>query len=160
MAQQTFTANASASLSANGTSTATGSITWTTPSLPDGATGWDSIRISGTWSWGGKGNITRVTINGTNTSATIPFDISIAGKTSPLSITCVGGNKNATGNRFAWSNLVVTYVCTVAGGAKLMIREGASLTEIAKVLRKQGGSLVEVDIAESMFNTSQKFVRR
>lgn len=127
MAQQTFTQNATASLTANGTSTATGSITWTAPALPEGATSWDSVIISGSWTWNGKGNISRVTINGTNTSADTPFSISIAGKTSPLSITCVGGNKNATGANFQWSNLVVTYVCTVAGGVRpLTVRYGST----------------------------------
>lgn len=119
MAQGTLTANASASLTAAGTSTATGSITWTAPAFPEGVTAWDSVIISGSWSWGGKGSITRVTINGTNTSDGVVFSVSIAGKSSPLSITCVG-NKNATGNSFTWSNLVVTYTYTQQGVTKTL----------------------------------------
>ena len=110
--QKTIEVNASASLSANGTSTANGTITWSVPSLPSGVSSWDSVYIRGTWSWGGKGSISRVTINGTNTSTGVAFNINIAGKTSPLSITCVG-NKNATGSSFTWSNLKVTYTYTI-----------------------------------------------
>lgn len=126
MAQKTITVNASASLSANGTSTATGSMTWTAPAFPGGVTAWDDVRVSGTWSWNGKGNITRVTINGTNTSGDTAFDISIAGKSSPLSISCVGNNKNATGANFGWSNLIVTYTYTDTSSHTLTVRYGAT----------------------------------
>lgn len=105
----TLIANATASLTATGNSTATGSISWTVPSFPSGIVSWDSVVISGTWTWGGKGNISRVKINGTNTSNGVAFSINLStSQTSPLSITCVG-NKNATGANFTWSNLKVTY---------------------------------------------------
>lgn len=115
MAQKTLTANATATISANGTSTTTGSISWTAPSLPSGVTSWDSIVISGTWTWSGKGNVT-VTINGTATSTGTPFNITLSKtQTSPLSITCRGNNKNATGSNFTWQSLIVTYTYTIAG---------------------------------------------
>lgn len=127
MAQGTLTANATASLTARGTTTATGSISWTAPSLPDGVAAWDSVVISGTWTWGGKGSITRVTINGTNTSDSIAFSVNISGKSSPLSITCVG-NKNATGSNFTWSDFVVTYTYTEQGISHTMtVRYGTSI---------------------------------
>ena len=108
----TIIANATASLVATGQSTATGSISWTAPSLPSGVSAWDSITISGTWSWKGKGNITNVDIYDTSTFADIAFNIDLrASVTSPLSITC-SGNKNATGDSFTWSNLIVTYAYT------------------------------------------------
>lgn len=119
MAQGTLTAAATASLTARGTTTATGSISWTAPAFPEGVTEWDSVVISGTWTWGGKGSISRVTINGTNTSGGVAFSVNINGKTSPLSITCVG-NKNATGANFTWSSLVVTYTYTQQGVAKTL----------------------------------------
>lgn len=106
----TINVNATASLSANGTSTETGNINWTPPALPAGATSWDSITISGTWSWNGKGNINYVSINGTRTTTGSPFSISLgANAAPPITITCLGGNKNATGNRFSWSGLRVDY---------------------------------------------------
>lgn len=108
-----ITANATASLSANGTSTASGTMTWTVPTLPADAT-LQSVRVSGSWSWNGRGNITRVTINGVNTSADTAFDVALALTVNPpITITCVGNNKNATGSNFRWSNLVVTYTYTV-----------------------------------------------
>ena len=107
------TANATANLSANGTSTASGTITWTKPTLPADAT-ITSVRISGRWSWGGKGNITRVTISGVNTSADTAFDIALANSVNPpITITCVGNNKNATGSNFRWTDLIVTYTYSV-----------------------------------------------
>ena len=111
MAQKTIVVNASASLTARGQTTATGSITWTAPALPAGVAAWDGVRISGKWTWGGKGSISRVTINGTNTSDGVSFDVDISGKSSPLSITCAG-NKNATGSSFTWTSLQVTYTYT------------------------------------------------
>lgn len=149
MAQRTITANASASLTAAGTSTATGSITWTAPALPEGVAAWDSVRISGQWTWGGKGSITRVTINGTNTSDGIAFDISIAGKSSPLSITCVG-NKNATGASFTWTGLQVTYTYTEQGGEAntLYINIGGVIAEAETVWINNGGVIEEIDPAD------------
>lgn len=146
MAQQTITVNASASLSANGTSTATGSMTWTAPALPGGVSAWDDVRVSGSWTWNGKGNISRVTINGTNTSADTAFDISIEGKSSPLSITCVGGNKNATGANFIWSNLIVTYTYTplVTDHDTLYVQIGNAPVEVETIYRKQNGVWTEV----------------
>ena len=80
--------------------------------MPDGVTFWDSVVISGQWSWNGRGNIDYVNINGTQTQDSVSFSVNITGKNSPLSITCRGGNKNATGNSFSWSSLIVTYTYT------------------------------------------------
>ena len=153
MEQKTLTATATASLTAMGLINGTGSITWTAPSLPEGATGWDSIYISGTWSWGGRGSITRVTINGTNTSKGVPFNISIAGKESPLSITCAG-NINAIGSKFTWSNLIVTYVCTIASGDKFMIKVNNIWKEVT-VYKKVNGTWVEQTELSSLYTEMQ-----
>lgn len=124
----TINVNASASLSATGTSTATGSITWAAPSYPDHVTSWDSIVVSGTWSWTGQGNIQRVTINGTNTSNGVPFSVSLGtSTTSPLSISCVG-NKKATGSNFTWSNLQVTYTYTPYYNVSVVQSEGGTIS--------------------------------
>ena len=161
MAQQTITQAATASLRANGTSTSTGSITWTAPTLPDGVTVWDSVRISGTWTWTGKGSITGVTINGTNTTNGVQFDIALStGVRPPLSITCVGGNKNTTGSSFTWSGLQVAYTCTVASSEQLMIKVGGAWKEVQAVYRKVGGVWVEQDSLADLFSTGTKYVNR
>lgn len=154
MAQKTITANASASLTAAGTSTANGSITWTAPTLPEGVAAWDDVRISGKWTWGGKGSINRVTINGTNTSDGIAFDIDISGKSSPLSITCVG-NKNATGASFTWTGLTVTYTYTEQGVSHtLTVRYGSTTiitdeVENAVPVAYNGSTIATVDSGQS-----------
>lgn len=134
----TINVNATASLSATGTTVATGSITWTAPSYPSGVTSWDSVVISGTWRWNGRGGITYVNINGTNTSDGIPFNINLgATTTSPLSITCKGGNKNATGRNFTWSNLQVTYTYTAYYNISAIQSTGGTIS------LSQSGSVVE-----------------
>ena len=149
MAQKTITASATAALTAAGTSTANGTITWTAPALPEGVSAWDSVVISGTWSWGGKGSVSRVTINGTNTSADIAFSVNINGKSSPLSISCVG-NKNATGNSFTWSGLQVVYTYTEQGGESnaLYINIGGVIKEAETVWINRNGTIMEIDPAE------------
>lgn len=150
--------NASASITAAGTSTTTGTITWAAPSLPAEVTSWDSVRISGTWSWGGKGSITRVTINGTNTSSGVAFNISIAGKTSPLSITCVG-NKNATGSSFTWRDLVVTYEYTAPVHEQFYVKENGSWVAYTKAYKKINGAWVEQSDLASVFDPNVNYVK-
>ena len=149
---------AKATLTASGQSTATGNITWTAPSLPADVTSWDSVRISGTWSWTGRGSITRVTINGTNTSTGVPFDISVAGKTSPLSITCVG-NKNATGSSFTWSNLVVTYTYTAPVTEQLYVKENGQWVAYSKAYKKINGAWVLQDVIDGLFDPNKNYVK-
>lgn len=159
MAQKTISVNASASLTANGTSRATGSITWTVPAMPDGVTNWDSIVVSGTWSWSGKGLINSVIINGTTTMLGVPFSVTITGG-SPLTITCTG-NKNATGNSFSWTDLKVeyTYTDTSAPSETLMIVSGGQLVPVTKVFVVTGGQLVEQTDIKSIFSTTKNYVR-
>lgn len=134
-------ANATASLTATGASTATGSISWTVPSFPSGIVSWDSVIISGTWTWGGKGSISRVTINGTNTSNGVAFSINLStSQTSPLSITCVG-NKNATGANFTWSNLKVTYTYSQSFNISTGTCENGSITLSQSGSVKEGTSI-------------------
>lgn len=108
----TVTVNASASLSATGTSTATGTISWTAPSIPSGST-IVSVTMDVRWSWNGRGNISNLSVNGTTvpadtlTTVTLPNNV-----TSPVTVTCRGNNRNATGNHFTWNTLTVTYEYT------------------------------------------------
>lgn len=156
-----ITVNATASLSANGTSVSTGSISWSVPSLPDGVTKWDSVTISGTWSWNGKGNVQYVTINGTNTSADIAFSIPLSTTvTSPLSISCNGNNKNATGSNFSWSNLILNYNYTEPlPEMYLNIKENGSWKKISKVYKKINGIWVEQTDIFSVFDTNANYVK-
>ena len=149
---------ASASLSANGTSTATGSITWTAPSLPDGISVWDSVIISGSWSWSGKGSISRVTINGVNTSEDNGFSVSLGANPSPpLSITCVGGNKNATGANFAWSNLQVSY--QYSPSKAISVKQNGSWVQASEVYKKVNGAWVKQSNLENVFETGKSYVK-
>lgn len=107
----TLTANATVSLSANGSSSI-GSISWDRPNIPVNAI-ISSIVISGSWVWNGKGQVTNVTINGTKTFNGIAFSIDIGTNTTPpMQISC-SGNKNATGDFFNWSNLIVVYTYAI-----------------------------------------------
>lgn len=157
MATETIKVNAIASLTANGTSTTTGSISWTEPSLPSDVTSWDNVRVSGTWSWGGKGTITRVTINGTNTSTGIAFDIELPKTiTSPLSITCVG-NKNATGSSFSWNNLTINYTYTTANNEQFMIKMNGTWQNVSKIYKKINGQWIEQTELNSLFDSNEKY---
>ena len=110
MAIQTGNATSNGSfsnVSISGTTSTTGNITWSAPSLPDNATITAttltaSLTISMT-----KGAAT-VTINGTSytTSSNISVDLGTTVKTS-LSVTCKGGNRNATGT-VSMSNIIYT----------------------------------------------------
>lgn len=153
------TANVTANLTANGTSTASGTMTWTRPTLPTGAT-ITSVRVSGRWSWGGRGNITRVTINGTNTSADTAFDVALANNvTPPITITCVGNNRNASGNNFSWSDLIVTYTYTVPVTETLYYKNGSSWVSAQRVYKKISGSWVEKSDLTSVFDPNTNYVK-
>lgn len=149
--------NATASISANGTSTANGTITWTAPSLPDDVASWDSIYVSGSWSWNGKGTITSVTVGGVDTANGTPFDVNITGKTSPLAITCRGGNKNATGNSFIWSNLKVTYNYSPA--KSIYIKESGSWTQYNVAYKKVNGAWVLQSNLADVFDPNVNYVK-
>lgn len=73
----TIQVDATASITPKGNTVAYGSITWIDPTLPTGVTSWDSVIITGTWEWNGKGSIRYVTINGTNTTTGVAFNISL-----------------------------------------------------------------------------------
>lgn len=153
------TANVTASLSANGTSTASGTMTWTRPTLPADAT-LTSVRISGRWSWGGKGNITRVTINGVNTSADTAFNIALANSVSPpITVTCVGNNKNATGANFRWTDLIVTYEYTMPVTETLYFKDGNAWTAARKAYKKVNGAWVEQSDLATVFDPNTNYVR-
>lgn len=156
----TLTANATANLSANGNSTATGSITWSAPSLPDGITAWDSIVISGSWSWRGKGSINNVTINGTATSDSTPFSINLGtSATPPITVTCRGGNKNATGNNFSWSDLIVTYTYTDLTSKAFYVKANGVWTPHSAVYKKINGSWVLQEDLESVIESNKNYVK-
>lgn len=152
--------NATATLSANGASTATGSISWTPPSLPSGVTAWDSIVISGTWSWSGKGAISYVNINGTNTSEDVAFSISLGTSvSSTLSITCRGGNKNSSGSYFRWNNLVVTYNYTAPLSEKFYVKQNSTWVEASEVYKKVNGAWVLQTDLSAVIDSTKNYVK-
>lgn len=71
----TTSVSASISLTASGTTTKYGTLSWTAPSLPEGAIVSD-ISVSGTYEWNGRGNVT-VYINGDNIYSGSSFDVSL-----------------------------------------------------------------------------------
>lgn len=163
MAQQTITVNTTASLTANGNKTATGSISWTAPSLPDGVSSWDSVVISGMWTWNGKGSISIVTINGTNTTNGVSFSVLLdTNVSSPLSITCIG-NKNATGSNFSWNNLIVTYKYTeptITQYTNLRIKQNGEWIPVKVVYKKENGVWIEQTDLSNLFDTNIKYINK
>lgn len=154
----TTSVNASISLTANGTSTASGTLTWTAPSLPAGAVISD-IRVSGTYNWNGRGNVT-VYINGTSLYSGSDFDVSLgASAVSPYTITCKGGNKNATGSSFSWGTLRVTYTYTVPGSDQLFFKQNGAWVQAVKAYKKINGSWVEQSDLTGVFSAGVNYVK-
>ena len=151
--------NASVSLSANGNTTSTGTVTWTAPSLPEGVTAWNDIIISGSYSWGGKGSVT-VTINGSTCQADTAFNISLGRTaTSPYSISCRGGNKNATGNNFTWNNLQVEYVYTPLVTEAFSFKQNGAWVQASAVYKKINGAWVLQTDLSSVIDTNKNYVK-
>lgn len=139
----TIQINATAQLTANSGS-GNGTITWTSPTLPDGAV-INSITLSGTWTWTGQGNITGVNIGGTSTYNATAFTISLGNSVAlPIAISCKG-NKKASGNNFNWNNLIATYTYTVPGESSgIYVKVGAEYREAQKAWVKRGRLYVEL----------------
>lgn len=139
-----ITADAAASLTAAGSGTARGSITWASPLLPEDAV-ISSVLLTGSWRWNGKGAISSVTINGTNTLPGTAFSIELGSDTvPPLQISCTG-NKNATGSSFAWQNLIVTYTYTVPGlSSDIYVKVAGTYREAKAVYMKKNGVYTEI----------------
>ena len=154
----TTSVNASISMSANGTSTAYGNLTWTAPSLPSGA-GVSDISVSGTYTWNGKGNVT-VYINNETISTVSSFDVSLgASATSPYQISCRGGNKNATGSNFSWGSLQVTYTYSVASSEHLFFKSGGAWIAANKAYKKVSGAWVEQSDLTTVFQSGVNYVK-
>ena len=148
--------SASISMSASGTSTAYGNLTWTAPSLPDGAVISD-ISVSGTYNWSGRGNVT-VYINGQSLYSGSDFNVSLGSSAaSPYQISCRGGNKNATGSSFSWETLRVTYTYTVPGSDILYIKVNGTWTAATAVYKKVSGSWVQQTNLTNVFESGVNY---
>lgn len=145
--------SATASLSANGKNTATGSITWTEPTLPDGVSAWDSITLTGSWKWNGPGGIETLTVNGvtipSDTAFTVPLGTSF---TPPVTTTCVTSNPFIRGDKFIWSNLTVTYAYTEPSSQKCYLKVNGVWTECSEVYKKIGGVWVQQQDLSNVFD--------
>ena len=160
LSSTTQTAAASISITANGTTRVNGTLTWTAPPAPAAEATLISIVLSGGYTWDGRGNFT-LTINGQQVASGAQMNVTLPlNATSPYTITGVGGNRNATGANCNFTNLIITYTYEISGEDELIIKEGGTFTHISRVLKKQGGALVELDITEDILTTSQKLVRR
>lgn len=149
--------SATASLIASGNTTATGTISWDEPALPEGISAWDLVKIDGSWAWNGKGNISYVTINGTRTSNGIPFSIPLdVSVSSPLSISCLGNNKNAVGDNFTWTGLTVTYSYT----APLSVKTSGEWVPVRECYKKIGGVWVLQEDLSNVFDGEHYIMER
>ena len=154
----TQSVSASISMTANGTSTAYGTLSWTTPSLPSEATITD-ISVSGTYNWNGRGNVT-VYINGESLYSGSDFDVSLgASATSPYQISCRGGNKNATGSDFSWGTLRVTYTYSVPASETLYFKGNGSWVAASKAYKKVNGAWVEQSDLTTVFQSGVNYKR-
>ena len=100
------------SLSVSGTTTLSGNITWSKPTVPSGAT-ITSCVLTGTVNINvTKGSIT-ATINGTNYTSTSSFsvDLGTSNNTTSLTVSAKGANKSSAGT-VSMSNLVYTVTYT------------------------------------------------
>ena len=113
-----LTSNASCSpstISVSGKKTSTGTISWSTPSIPNGAT-INSCTLTGkasSFTTGNKG--ATLTINGTSVSSGSSFTINFGTNTSTTSVTAsFAGGHNQTNTSVTLSNLVYTVDYTAA----------------------------------------------
>ena len=113
-----LTSNAScnpSSISVSGKKTSTGTISWSTPSIPSGAT-INSCTLTGnasSFTTGSRG--ATLTINGTSVSSGSSFTINLGTDTSVKSVTAsFSGSHNQTNTSVTLSNLVYTVSYTVA----------------------------------------------
>lgn len=155
----TQSVNASISMTANGSTRVNGTLSWTAPSLPEGSTV-TGIAVSGTYTWGGKGNVT-VYINGQSVTSGASFNVSLgASASSPYTIQCQGNNKNATGSNFSWGTLQVTYTYDPPPGSeKIFFKSNGSWVQISKAYKKVNGSWVEQSDLTTVFNSSTNYVK-
>lgn len=91
------TANPIFSMALSGTTTVTGIISWSSPSLPDGAV-ITSQTLIGTPTYSGKGTVSTMTVNGVSASLDTQFSINL-GTTlvTSVQVSAKGMNKNSTG---------------------------------------------------------------
>ena len=117
----TVTSTTTFSITMSGTTTETGTISWTAPTLPEGAT-ITSTTLTGTPSYSGKGNVHTLQINGTSCSLDTQFNISLGTtlKTS-VSVSARGTNKNSTGT-LSINDIVYTVEYNVPGGTEYTVR--------------------------------------
>lgn len=123
MAIQTGSATANgsfSSLSISGTTSKSGNITWTAPSIPNGAT-ITSTTLTATLTISMNRSACTVTINGSDYYSTTSLDISLGTSIkSSLSVSAKGGNKNATGT-VSMSNIIYTINYTYDDGQSIKL---------------------------------------
>ena len=99
------------SLSISGTTSKSGTISWTCPTIPEGCT-ITSCVLTGTPTFSMKKGSATVTVNGTTVTSDTQFTINLgtANTTKSVTTTGKGNNKNASGTvTFTSLSYVVTY---------------------------------------------------
>lgn len=147
------------SLVLNGTATVTGSIKFAAPIFPDEVTQWDSVVLTGTWGWTGKGSPSNFTIGGETTSRDIEFSHTLTSSelssgSIPLSVR--GGNKNCTGDFLTWTGLKITFTYTKPIHTTLYVKRGGSWVPVTSAYKKVSGVWVKQDDITSVFQEGVK----
>ena len=100
-------------LTVSGKTQVSGTISWTTPAVPSGATIISCVLTGVATTNMSKGSAT-VTVNGTNvetTGAQFSIDLGTTNSITSVPTTAIGGNKNASGTvKFSDLTYTVTYV--------------------------------------------------
>lgn len=131
-------------LTMSGTSTVSGTITWSAPQAPAGGT-LVHINLAGTWRWTGKQQVRWININGTQTTSQTSFDIQVSttAKTSQ-SVTAQGNHKNCTGKNWT-NNIKAVYYYEVEVQEAMFFKQNGSWVQATKCFIKTNGAWVETD---------------
>lgn len=113
----TITSSAScnpSTISVRGRNTSTGTISWSLPSIPNGATINSRILTGSASSYTSGNKGASLTINGTNVSSGSSFNINLGANNTTTSITAsFAGSHNQTNTSVTLSNLVYTVDYTI-----------------------------------------------
>lgn len=144
---------------ANGTTMITGSINWTPPPAPVSVATLESVRfVCDLYSWTGKGTFT-ITVNGRQWTPGSSIDVALPLNTAPpYSITGVGGNKNATGTGYSFTNPVIIYTYSIEGGEELQLKVDGVWGTVRAVYKKINGAWAEQNDLAALFDENMNYV--
>lgn len=152
----TVEVNTNLNLTMNGTSTVSGTITWTAPTAPAGGT-LVHINLAGSWRWTGKQSVRWININGTQTTSQTSFDIQVSttAKTSQ-SVTAQGNHKNCSGSSWT-NNIKAVYYYEVDVTEAAYFKRNGSWVQATKVFQK-GSTGSWYEISPSSIDRTKNYV--